>query len=608
MSNLKLAFILEAIDKATAPLRKVGQAVDRINEPAKRVSRSMDQVAFRFGRLMGFRLQRQWGEISERGRALSNSAQGVANTLGVVTIAAGSAFYAMKRTVDEIDRANEAANKLGMSIEVYQKMGYAAEQTGSSQEDMGQALKFLSQNMVQAINGSKEATEWFGRVGIPLDKLKQMNAGEVFETIADKFQAVGDVGQNAQKKIAVMMALMGRSGTELKQTLDQGSDGLRGLYKEAVRLGAVVDGPTADAFSQFNDNFGDMKKSIVAVMTSITKAALPALDSIVKKITEMGVAGRVEWGEKIGLTISNIVNALPGFFAQMGKIAGAMVMIAGAAHMVAQAMGGWQNVIYVVATLISVKLAIGVYALGTAMLAIIPTIWTLGFALMATPLGWFLAAIALIAGAVYLIYRNWEPIKGFFAGIWGAIKPAAMVAWNFLRFLFSWSPLGLLVNNWGAITGWMGVLWDAVAGVVASALGLLKDVVASGLALIGGLLLQWAPVRLVMAAWGPVITFLKEVWKTISDIVGPILNAVGGAAKAVGGLAMDKFGGNTEQNYGLRIEAPSALPTGRATKADVGGTLKIRIDQEGRARVAEVKSNNPDVDYSVYTGMSMAGA
>jgi len=54
--------------------------------------------------------------------------------------------------------------------------------------------------------------------------------------------------------------------------------------------------------------------------------------------------------------------------------------------------------------------------------------------------------------------------------------------------------------------------------------------------------------------------------------------------------------------------APSALPTGSTAKADVGGTLKIRIDQEGRARVAEVKSNNPDVDYSVYTGMSMAGA
>jgi len=573
MSNLKLAFILEAIDKATAPLRKVGQAVDRINEPAKRVSRSMDQVAFRFGRLMGFRLQRQWGEISERGRALSNSAQGVANTLGVVTIAAGSAFYAMKRTVDEIDRANEAANKLGMSIEVYQKMGYAAEQTGSSQEDMGQALKFLSQNMVQAINGSKEATEWFGRVGIPLDKLKQMNAGEVFETIADKFQAVGDVGQNAQKKIAVMMALMGRSGTELKQTLDQGSDGLRGLYKEAVRLGAVVDGPTADAFSQFNDNFGDMKKSIVAVMTSITKAALPALDSIVKKITEMGVAGRVEWGEKIGLTISNIVNALPGFFAQMGKIAGAMVMIAGAAHMVAQAMGGWQNVIYVVATLISVKLAIGVYALGTAMLAIIPTIWTLGFALMATPLGWFLAAIALIAGAVYLIYRNWEPIKAFFISLWEGVKSAFLSVYNFIA------------GKLGAILAFAGKVIDTVKGAFSAdsggAGGMQYDMDAMGNVTGGSAPAPDAPI----------------------GATGGSALAPDAPSGATGGWAPSTQRSGASGNW-----APSALPTGSTAKADVGGTLKIRIDQEGRARVAEVKSNNPDVDYSVYTGMSMAGA
>lgn len=529
MSNLKLAFILEAIDKATAPLRKVGQAVDRINEPARRVSRSMDQVAFRFGRLMGHRLQRQWGEISDRGRALSNSAQGVANTLGVVTIAAGAAFYAMKRTADEIDRASDTAKKLGMTLPVFQRMGYAAQLNGASQEEMGQALQFISQNMVEAINGSKEATQWFARVGIPLAKLKTMNAGSVFEAIADKFNAVGDAGQNAEKKIAVMKALMGRSGAELKQVLDLGSAGLKKFYDEADRVGAVVSGETGDAMADFNDNFDRMKFSIFGVMAAITKAALPALDGLITRFTELNIANRAEWGERIGAMVSNIVTALPGFLKSLGQIAGALVVIAGAADFVAQAMGGWQVVIYAVAALVGLKLVIGLYALGAALTAIVPTIWTLGAAFMATPIGWFLGVIALIALAVFMIYKNWEPIKFFFNDLWEGVKSAFLSVYNF------------------------------IAGKL-----------------------------------GAILAF-----------AGKVISAVNGAFPSGGQLepgAYDSMGNATG------FSADSALPTGSAAKADVGGTLNIKIDQEGRARVAEVKSNNQDVDYAVYTGVTMAGA
>lgn len=542
MSNLKLAFILEAIDKATEPLRKVGRAVDQINEPAKRVSRSMDEVSFRFGRLMGNRLGRQWGEVAARGQALSQSAQGIAQTFGAVSIAAGGAFYAMKRTADEIDRANDVAKKLGMSVEQYQKMGYAAQLNGASQEEMGQALQFLSQNMVEAINGSKEAATWFARVGIPLDKLKKMNAGQVFEAVADKFQAVGDAGQNAEKKIAVMKAIMGRSGAELKQTLDLGSAGLKTFYQEAEKVGAVVGGSTAEAMADFNDNFDRLKFSIFGVMASITKAALPALDSMVKKFTELNIANRAEWGEKIGLTISNIVNALPGFLKSLGQITGAMVMIAGAADMVAQAMGGWQNVIYVVATLVGVKLAIGIYSLGAALLAMIPTIWSLGAVLLATPLGWFLGAIALIAGAVYLVYRNWEPIKGFFSGLWGSVKAAFMAVYEWIS------------GKLGAILAFAGKVIDTVKGAFSA----------------GG-----------------------STGEAQYDANG---NATGFAAEPAPQLGA------------TGSWAASALPTGSAAKADVGGTLKIQIDQEGRARVAEAKSNNKGVDFDVYSGMTMVGS
>ncbi|PLY08412.1 MAG: phage tail tape measure protein [Arcobacter sp.] len=66
---------------------------------------------------------------------------------------------------------------------------------------------------------------------------------------------------------------------------------------------------------------------------------------------------------------------------------------------------------------------------------------TVGKLLMANPIG---AAVAVIAGAAYLIYDNWEPISAFFANLWNGITSAAEPALNWLE------------NKIGAVTGVIG--------------------------------------------------------------------------------------------------------------------------------------------------------
>ncbi|MGL6093947.1 MAG: phage tail tape measure protein [Pseudomonas paracarnis] len=55
--------------------------------------------------------------------------------------------------------------------------------------------------------------------------------------------------------------------------------------------------------------------------------------------------------------------------------------------------------------------------LGTAISAV-------GAAILATPIGWLLAAIAALVAAGVLIYKYWEPIKGFFLGFWQGLTSA----------------------------------------------------------------------------------------------------------------------------------------------------------------------------------------
>lgn len=83
------------------------------------------------------------------------------------------------------------------------------------------------------------------------------------------------------------------------------------------------------------------------------------------------------------------------------------------------------------------------------------TIIWLGRALLMNPIG---LAITAIAGAAYLIYRYWEPIKEFFSAIWARIKTAfdggiASVSAS----IIDWSPLGLFYSVFASVLDWFGI-------------------------------------------------------------------------------------------------------------------------------------------------------
>ncbi|RRV28596.1 phage tail tape measure protein [Pseudomonas sp. o96-267] len=79
----------------------------------------------------------------------------------------------------------------------------------------------------------------------------------------------------------------------------------------------------------------------------------------------------------------------------------------------------------------------------------------LGRALMMNPIGLLITGIALGA---YLIYRYWEPIKGFFGGLWNEIKAGfsgglSGIATTILNF----TPLGLFYRAFAGVMSYFGI-------------------------------------------------------------------------------------------------------------------------------------------------------
>lgn len=72
-----------------------------------------------------------------------------------------------------------------------------------------------------------------------------------------------------------------------------------------------------------------------------------------------------------------------------------------------------------------------------------------------------LAALG-IAAAAALIVANWDSIVAFFQWVWAGIKQGANIAWGFIKLMFDFSPLGMIVNHWEPILGYFRGLVEKV--------------------------------------------------------------------------------------------------------------------------------------------------
>ena len=100
--------------------------------------------------------------------------------------------------------------------------------------------------------------------------------------------------------------------------------------------------------------------------------------------------------------------------------------------------------------------------------------WLWNAALLANPIGATVALVvagaALIGGAVYLIYKYWEPIKAFFSNLLGAVTAEfapVVEAWSAVFTDFSWAGVGkaIIKTLVGGVVGSASLLWDGVTFV-----------------------------------------------------------------------------------------------------------------------------------------------
>lgn len=335
----------------------------------------------------------------------------------------------MNAYVKDAREINQLAIETGNSVEEIQGLSYAFESLGADADDARDVLKSLNDSMYSITQG--EANEALLRMGITIfdnnNKLK--NSSQLFMEISDKLSVMASKGGIYARDAAKWGKELGLSGDALQIAL-QGTDKIRGLQKEAQSLGFIFSKDKIIAGQSYYEAMNKVKNIIKSLYMSVMSNLVPELNKLTDNFHNW--IKNSDNFEKVANTMNTIIKGVVGGFVEfslvVSKVSGFIYNVVSklgplgaklkdteiVAKLVAIAMTVMAGsfVVSTISPLISV-----LAKFGGVLLKLVPILWGFAKAHIAA-FGIIGIIIAAIAGAAYLIYKNWGGITKFFSDLW----------------------------------------------------------------------------------------------------------------------------------------------------------------------------------------------
>ncbi|MBG2742722.1 phage tail tape measure protein [Proteus mirabilis] len=141
----------------------------------------------------------------------------------------------------------------------------------------------------------------------------------------------------------------------------------------------------------------------------------------------------------------------------------------------------------------------------------------LGKAMLANPI---LLAIAAIAGAFYLIYKNWDKIEPYVTKVWESVKQRTAIAWQALKgtILMAWEAIKYIFFNW-TIPGLIAKHWDSIVGYTKTAWASVKSVISGVWEGIKTFFMTQTLPGLIYSNWDQIVKYTQEKWEFLKTTI-----------------------------------------------------------------------------------------
>lgn len=465
----------------------------------------------------------------------------------------------------------------------------------------------------------KKTNDMLAKRGIKLNFADKQGKFAGIENLFAQLDKLKALGENDILKNEVLSELFGTDAQNLqvlRNFMAKGYDG----YKETV---AKMDAQ-ASLQQRVNEQLGTLSNVMEAAQGGFTNVMADIGDTIkgdakdiIKAVGDItsSVGGWIKEHPALTAGIARSVAVLAGLMVVLGALLVPLALIAGKFMLMRFLFGmigikvpmlgaGISALMDVVSKLTGALLS----GLMVALRATMGVIVKLGVALVTTPVGWFVLAIAAIAGAAYLIYKNWSAISGFFSGVWGSVKTQAAAAWTSIKASLSglwassfstaqtiWAGLpGFFSGMWQGIKDTASAVWSGIASMLGQMWGAMVNTASTIWQQLGGsfpavlqtistAIVNWSPLGLFYQAFAGVMSYFGLELPTkfsefganiIQGLVNGITSKLAMVRDAVGGAADSAIGWFKEK---LGIHSPSRVFM--AAGVNVGEGAAIGIDR-----------------------------
>lgn len=226
------------------------------------------------------------------GGAAEMSLAGLAGALGAtaaafaaVAVAAAGATAAMvavaNKTAEYADNVNKASQRMGVSLEFYQKMKSAAEHSGTGINTMVVGMRTMVRTIEQVNDGNKRATDTFNRLGVSLrDNEGNLRSQEdIFKDVLISLSKM----KNETERNALAQKVLGKSASELAPLFNEGAkavDNYINKNDEAVRISKEM----AKASAKYNDELQRVQEKL---LKAVNKGLTPFMEEMASMMEDL---------------------------------------------------------------------------------------------------------------------------------------------------------------------------------------------------------------------------------------------------------------------------------------------------------------------------------
>jgi len=611
----------EDIRKQLESIGKAGQeAFKRFTDAA-----NAQQILTRFGgtldsikaraEAVGVAGRRLGDDFSDLGNRVRTSARNIA-IIGAVITGVVTGFTALvKGAADAADKLEETAEAAGTTAENLSNLQFAAQLNGLDSDKFNAALLRLNRSMDEQgkrageqIKKQRDLSRQFNSGAVSAehylassqrireDAAEQSNAftrlgvsvrnsdgslrdsREVLLDLADTFREMPD----GASKSALAVELFGRGASGIVPLLNRGSQGIRALETEAVRVAPALTKFQAQIAGKLSDAFDVFQKASKSARDSVLLTFAPSLTRVVNAFTESIVANRTRMVElastiadRLRPLVDDLIAILQGRGADItsGPIAQARdaVLAVGNAitGIVIPALSALLAALDTVAQ--SINALFGTNLTGTQLAAALVITKLIGlFGVLAASIKVVISTVALLVAA--------------FGGVPVAIA-AIGIAFGLLLTQAAGGVEGIR-NAWQGLQAFVTSIFSGIGSGVTSLASGIVTAFSDALSAVGGFFRSLFDT--VMGVFDRIVAAAKRVASAISSVVGGGGMADGGAVGFAGGGRVRGPGTSRSDSIPARLSRGEYVIQARAVDHygpglfDALNRMRLRLGDIGR--------------------------